>query len=71
MQLKFDERIICTQVPIPPHFLNPSIYLSRCADSQPLPNNEINTFNWCQAQYMSHVVLQTINRRSITEKALY
>ena len=38
-----------------PHLLIPSIYLSRCADSQPLPNNEINTFNWVQAQLMSHV----------------
>ena len=38
-----------------PHLLIPSIYLSRCADTQPLPNNEINTFNWVQAQLMSHV----------------
>ena len=38
-----------------PHLLIPSIYLSRCADSQPLPSNEINTFNWVQAQLMSHV----------------
>ena len=61
MQLKFDERIICVPCKHPshpvrrPHLLIPSIYLSRCADTQPLPNNEINTFNWVQAQLMSHV----------------
>ena len=67
MQLKFDERIICmlckhSFYPVRrPHLLIPSIYLSRCADTQPLPNNEINTFDWVQAQYMSYVPMSHLD----------
>ena len=64
MQLKFDERIICmlckhSFYPVRrPHLLIPSIYLSRCADSQPLPNNEINTFDLFQAHVPCPIVTE-------------